>query len=1150
MEYSQSHLKCVLLFASLLLSIPVAAQEYRGSIGGTVTDPSGAAIPGVTLTVTSVERNVSHETLTAHDGNYLVPFLLPGNYRVSAELAGFKRYVRSSVELRVNDRLRLDIQLELGEVAESVTVTGQTEVLETDTANRGVVIGKKEIFNLPTSGRNPFQLAWLSPGVLRGGTWRYLRPLDIAGSSGISINGGRPRENEVLIDGVTNVRSDRSVSLVPTIDATQEFKVQTNTYDAQYGRSSGGVVNISLKTGTNRLHGSAFFDEQASILNANTFELNRGTLIDPETGKARRPSAKIHTYGLQIDGPVVIPRVFDGRDKLFFMVSYEGIRQGTADPGTVTLPIAEIRNGDFNSLRNSAGQPIVIYDPLTTRLDDATQRYARDPFPNNIVPASRIDPVALKILQGSYYPLPNSPGDGPQRANNYIYPSRWIQHFDSYIGRIDWAMSPKNNVFVRYGHNILHEHRGIIWGTNAAEPSGNQPLVRGDTSGAADWTSTLNPTTIFNARVGALKWHNRSGTFGAGFDPTLIGFSPSLVSQFNQPFHFPQFNLDGYQGFGASRPETLNPDYTYSAQANLTRNWRKHTIKTGIEFRVYRWFDVSPGNTTGSYSFLRDMTRRDPSTADTTSGDPYASFLLGYPSSGFVSKNETFAWQNLYYVGYLQDDWKINERLTVNLGLRWDYEAPTSERFNRQTRGFAFGQPAPIQAPGLNLTGGLIYAGTEGAARLAFEPDRNNWQPRAGAAYRLTRHMVVRGGYGVYYLGQRATGGTEGYARNTLVIPSTEFGKPGGTLSSPFPQTLLSPIGNSLGTATNLGLGVTVNYLGRDLPYAHTFSLDLEHELPWNLVGDIAYVGNRTQRLPVGVELNVLPASELGKPDSYYAERIPNPLAGLLPDNASLNGPTIQRSFLLRPFPQYSSVVLNNIPIGNSSYHALQAKVIRRFSQGFSVVASYAVSKTLEEINFLNPQDFNLADPDQSRLERRLARELDTPQRFTLAGYWSLPFGRGARWLSDVPGWTHQVLGGWQLNWYSEIFSGFPVDHPAGPKTVEQSAKLDSSERTLLRWFDNTIFRSPTPNTLRDFPTIFPDVKFPTRYDVSFSIFKDFIVTEGARIQFRTEMINVFNHPWFVGLATTSPTSSSLGQLNLVQQNLPRTIHMQLKIVF
>ena len=1140
-----------LLCLAAFLMLPVHAQEYRASINGTVTDPSSAPIPGATVTVTNLERNVSFSSETSVEGTYVVSFLQPGHYRVEAQLPGFKRYVRSGIELRVNDKLRVDIQLELGEVSDTVTVSGQAQALDVDTASRGTIISNKELFNVPTSGRNPFQLAWLSPGVIKQGTWRYLRPLDIAGSSGMSINGGRPQENEVLVDGVTGVRPGRAISLVPTVDATQEFKVQTNTYDAQYGRSGGGVINISLRSGTNDYHGNAFFDEQQRIFNANTFELNRGTQIDPKTGKAARAPYKIHTFGFQGDGPVRIPGLFNGRDKLFYMVSYEAIRQHTADPGIVTFPVAEIRNGDFTSLLNSAGQPVIIYDPLTTRLDSSTGRFVRDPFPNNVIPRSRWDPIAARIVDAQYYPFPNSPGDGPHHANNYVYPSRWVQHFDSYIGRMDWAVNPRNNVYVRYGHNILHEHRGTIWGTNAAEPSGNQPLVRGDTSGAADWTYTMNPRTIVNARIGALKWHNRSGTFGKNFDPRLLGFPESLVAQYNRPYHFPQMNLDGYQAFGAGSAESLSPDYTYSTQGNLTRTWHKHTMKTGFEFRLYRWFNVNPGTTSGSFSFTRSMTARDPSTSDATSGNGYASFLLGFPSSGFVSKNDTFAWQNTYYVAYFQDDWKVSNRLTLNLGLRWDFEAPATERFNRQTRGFAFGQPAPIQAPGLNLTGGLLYAGSSGEARYSFNTDRNNWQPRAGLAYKLTEKTVLRGGYGLYYLGQQATGGTDGYAQSTPLIPSTEFGKPGGTLSNPFPATLLAPIGNTLGTSTNLGLGVSFNYLGRDLPYAHTYSVDIERQLPWDLLADVAYVGNQTRHLPIGgIQLNALPVSELGKPDSYYAEQISNPMAGLLSNNASLNGARIQRRFLLVPFPQYSSVALNSVPIGRSSYHGMQAKVTKRFSRGSSVLLSYTVSKTIEAINLLNAQDFNLADPESSRLERRLAAQLDTPQRFAMAGFWSVPVGKGERWLSTLPGWADRFLGGWQLNWFTEIFSGYPVEHPNGPKTVERSAALPGSERTLLRWFDNSIFKAQTPNTLRDFPTIFPDVRYPTRYDVSFAVHKNFVVTERFRLQYRAEMINAFNHPWFVGLATQSPTAPNLGQLNLTQQNLPRIIHMQMKIVF
>lgn len=1130
----------LLAFAFLFLSVvSLSAQEYRATVSGVITDPSGAVLPGTQVIITNVERNVEYKSVTNDEGVYVIPFLNPGKYTLTAELSGFKKFIRTDIELKVSDKLRMDVRMELGGISETVNVSGQTATVETDTASRGNIIARKEIANLPTSGRNPFQLAWLTPGVQKTGTWRYLRPLDIGGASGMSINGGRSSENEALLDGMTTVRPGRSISLVPTMDAVQEFKVQTNTYDAQYGRSGGGVINISLKSGTNTYHGNAFFDEQASIFNANTWELNKATNRLDKDGKAIRPSAKIHTFGTQLDGPII-------KDKLFLMVSYEGIRQGTADPGVVTMPISAIRGGNFQSLLNSSGQQVIIYDPMTTRVVDG--KYVRDAFANNTIPANRIDPVSTKMAP--YYPLPNSAGTGSAQTNNYTYPSRWIQHWDSYIGRLDWAINANNNMYIRYGHNLLHEMRSFVWGTNAAEPSGNAPLVRGDTSGAIDWTSTLNPTTIFNVRLGMLKWHNRSGSMGTGIDLSTLGYSSSLIAQLVKPSHFPQINMDDYKEFGASRPEELNPDYTYSTQANLTKLWNKHTIKTGTEIRVYRANSIALGTTSGSYTFKHLMTGSDPVTANKTSGNSWASFLLGYPTSGSVTIADTYARQNLYYVFYFQDDWKVNRKLTLNLGLRWDYETPITERFNRQTRGFAFGQAAPISATGLNLTGGLLFAGTDGKDRMAFNPDRNNWQPRIGVAYMLNDKTVIRGGYGLYYMGQSASGGTEGYSVSTPIIASSTTGIPAATLSNPFPSTLLKPTQNKLGTSTYLGLGISFNYLDRVIPLAHTYSFDIERQLPWNMVINLGYIGNNTRHLPISAGLNYVPTAELGKASTYYTEKVSNPMAGKLPNNASLNGATIERRYLMYAYPQYSGVTMNNVSIGKSDYNGFQTRLVKRFSEKFSLTTSYSISKTLEQINLLNAQDFNLADPSSSKLERRIANELDSPQRFTLGTVWSLPFGKGQAVLSDAPGWLDQVIGGWQWSGMVEFFSGYIIQHPEGPKTSEASAKLSAGERTLDRWYNGSIFKAPTAYTLRNYPTMFPDVRNPNRFDFGFNMQKYFRLTERLKLQYRCDVINAMNHPQFFGALTTSPTSSQLGGLKTSQANLPRTIHMQLRLEF
>jgi hypothetical protein len=341
-----------------------------------------------------------------------------------------------------------------------------------------------------------------------------------------------------------------------------------------------------------------------------------------------------------------------------------------------------------------------------------------------------------------------------------------------------------------------------------------------------------------------------------------------------------------------------------------------------------------------------------------------------------------------------------------------------------------------------------------------------------------------------------------------------------------------------------------VAYLDREIPFAHTFSLDIERQLPWNMIANVGYVGNRTRHLPVSASLNFVPTSEMGKVSTYYTENIANPMAGKIPNNAALNGATIQRVRLMYKYPQYNSLTLNNISIGKSDFNGFQSKLSKRFSQGLTLFTSYSFSKTLEEVNFLNAQDFNFDDPSASKLERRLAADLDCPWRFTLGTVWALPFGKEQMIGSHVPSWANHIVGGWQWNVMVEAFGGYPIPHPDGPKTTEQSAKLPASERTLTRWYNGSIFKAPTAYTLRNYPTIFPDVRNPNRFDLSMNIQKNFLVTESFKIQYRVDIINALNHPQFYGNVTTSPTSSALGGLNTTQANLPRTIHMQLRLEF
>jgi len=1143
----------------LLCAGAALAQEVRASITGIVTDPSGAPVPNAAIVVTNIATNAASSSESNEAGNYVTPFLAPGVYRLTVERAGFKKLVREAITLQAQDKARVDVRLEVGEIAQSVTVTENVSLLQTETATRSQIIPNELIFNLPTQGRNPFQIMWAAPGVLKTGGWRYLRSLDIAGTSNFSVNGGRNRENEVLLDGISNVRGNRTVIHVPTQESVQEFKVVTNSYDAQYGRTGGGVVTIVTKAGANSFHGSLFEYLQVDDLNANTFELNRA-------GSPKAPLT-INTFGFQAGGPIYVPRVLNGRNRLFWMLAYEGIRQRTPDPLVRTFPLTEWRTGDFSTLRNAQDQVVSIYDPLTTAADGA-----RTAFTGNRIPANRINRVATEVLK--FYPAPNTPGVGPARANNYTTPGLWHGDLDEWIGRLDFIINSRNTFYFRYGQNPFEELRGVVWlGSNAAEPTGNAPLIRNGRNWVFDWSSTLSPHMTFNLRAGLSRWEETTGnSFGAGFDPRQLGFADSFVRQFGQ-LQFPRFDLGTYQAIGSDRLLNVATDDAYSVQPNMGLVTGKHFLKFGAEGRRYNDNNTNPGLASGVYTFGRNWTQRLALQADAASGNELATFLLGYPSGGGVDRNIFPAYSNFYYALFFNDDWKATSRLTLNLGLRWDYEAPVFERYNRMLRGFDFNAASPIasRAQGLNLKGGVLFAASDGRPRGAFETDRNNFQPRLGAAYRIGQKWVVRGGYGLYYLGQNEPGAASGFSRRTNFVTSLDNNlTPAVTVENPVTTLpgglLLNPIGASQGLASFLGEGLGVNYLNRPLPYSHQYSFDIERELPGNMLVEVAYVGNLTRKLPLGVNVNALPASELGRrtaagviDTAYYTGRVPNPMVGLIPNNASKNGTTIPRQDLLMPYPQYGGIGLLNIPIGRQRYHGFLSKVTKRYSRGLSFLASYSINKNLEQVSLLNEQFFVFANPQATPLEKRSANEIDMPQKFVFAGVWELPVGRNKRFGTSVHRAVDFLVGGWSLNANITYQSGWAIGYPNANQVRPGTAKLPSSERNIDRWFNTSLWVNPAtgrnlpvqePFTLRDFPTRFSDVRVPGYKNWDASVSKYFPIHESLRAQFRFEMVNALNHPWFTGLlgGADNVANINFGRLNPVQNNTPRWIKLVLML--
>jgi hypothetical protein len=1149
------------VLACLAAATTLSAQEVRASLSGIVSDPSGAPIPAATVTVTNIAKNTQVQTQTNDLGLYNTPLLEPAAYTVTFEKDGFRRVVRENVVLQSLDKARIDVQLQIGAVADSVTVSSQISQLQTETANRDTSLNQQLIANLPTQGRNPFQIAWAAPGVFKAGGWRYLRSFDIGGSTGFSVNGGRSGENEVLLDGMSNVRSSRTVIHVPTMESVQEFKVLTNTYDAQYGRTGGGIVTMVTKSGTNQLHGNLFEYFQNDKLNANQFELNAGNRV--------RPPNNINAYGFFLSGPIFIPKVFDGRNKLFWTLSHESMRQRSADPGLQTVPEMDWRTGNFSTLRNAQNALVQIYDPLTTVADGSRQA-----FPGNVIPASRINPISAAALR--FLPAPTSAGNGPAKIQNYPYPSRWVADMFQWSGRIDYQVNAKNNTNFRYGQNPFSEYRGLVFvqdvnASNPAEPTGNAPLNRNGRTIGFNWTSTLNPTTTFDLRMGLNRWEEASGnSYAAGYDPRQLGFDSGLVSQFTR-LAFPRFDFTGtYSPIGSTSLRSSGNFDTYTIQPNLNKVVGRHFMKFGVEARRYNNNTQSPGLASGFYQFNKSWTQGISNQASATAGNELATFLLGYPSSAYVDRNIDPAFFNFFYAGFFQDDFKVTSRLTLNLGIRWDYETPAKERFDRMVQSLDFNAASPIaaQAAGLNLRGAVQFANVGGAPRGSFQPDRNNWAPRFGFAYRLGEKWVLRGGYGLYYMGQSATGSNQGYSQRTNAVVTVDNLRPAVSLQNAFTNqaggVLLSAIGNSQGAASFLGQGLAVNWQDRPLPYSHQYSFDIQRELAGGVLVEAAYVGNQLRKLPINSNANFIPANELGRrtaagviDNAYYNARIPNPMAGLIPNNAQLNGATIPRQNLMFTFPQFTPLTIQNLPIGRQRYDSFQLKASKRFSAGLTFLASYTGAKTLEQVSFQNIQDFNVSDPSSSRLIKQSANQIDIPRKFNLAAVWQLPFGKGKQIGTDMNRIADFFVGGWEMNINMTYMKGWNIAYPNAAQVSPGSAALENP--TIAKYFNTDLWVNSTtgrfvqaqePFTLRTFPLMFSNVRLPGYQNWDASISKMFPIHERLKAQFRFEAVNALNTPWFTNIASVDVTNAQFGRLNPVQGNLPRFLKLGLNLQF
>jgi hypothetical protein len=1162
----------------LLLVVGVTtAQEFRGSITGRVLDAAGAVVPGAQISATNTATNTSVWATADESGDYTILFLTPGAYNVTVEAKGFKKLSRQAIEVRVGDKLTLDLALEVGEVAETVYVTTETPLLEAATASSGQVVDRRRIAELPLSDGNPFVLSRLAPGITYTGDLKFSRPFDNLGTSSV-VASGSPGGNEFTLDGSPNTEGrEPRVSFVPPADAVQEFKVVTVTFDAQQGHTAGANIDVTLRNGTNDFHGSLYEFIRNDILSANDFFLNRA-------GQPR-DALRYNRYGGTIGGPVVLPRfgeegpkTLNGRNRYFFFFAYEGLKDAFPEPGQFTVPTLAERGGDFSALLPLG---IQIYDPLTARRAVGS-RVERTAFTNNIIPTDRISAVARAYLQ--FYPLPNQPGDA-QGRNNFISANRRADTFNSESLRLDFNFNERNTSFFRYTRNNRQESRGNWTGiVNGIRPTGTF-LFRNNNGASYDHIYTASSTTVFNFRAGFTEFDSPTLRESEGaFNAATLGFSSRAASLFTGLSYLPRFETGEFSTLG----DSLGTGFTasiYSVQPTLTKLTGAHSLRTGYDFRVYRENASGLGHAAGRYDFRTDFTRGPFDDSPSASiGQDLAAFLLGQPTGGLLERNTARSNQTIYHGIFFQDDWKASKNLTLNLGVRYEYEGATTERFNRNVRGFDETTSSPIEAAAraayaanpipeiapqnFRVRGGLLFASPDN--RGFWEPDKNNIQPRLGFAYRIDDETVVRGGWAIYMIPFIIDGVQQfGFSQSATLVPTLDNGLTfRANLFDPFPEGLPAASGASLGLATFIGRDIEFVPVKRRNGQAQRWQLSVEREIPGQWLFELAYIGNYGYDLTTDTDiLNALPQQFLSTSRTrdqatidFLTANVQNPFRGLAP-GTSLDSATIQRQQLLRPFPQFGNIRTHRDD-GTSIYHAGQLRVEKRFTHGYTVLASYSWSKLLERVSFLNPSD--------TKYEKRISAN-DAPHRIVLSGIWELPFGRKRRWGANWNGLREAVLGGWQLQGIWQAQSGRPLElgnlyfngDPRTLTTTIDGSTVDTAFDTSGFYFTDAAVQTNgvvDPAKQRNDPRIrlsFNRRTFPTHlnglrsqplnlWDIS--LIKNFPFSEQTRLQLRGEFLNAFNHPQFNN-PNLDPTSSNFGRITS-QANLPRNIQLGIKLIF
>ena len=1153
MKQSVYALAAAATFAALITLTPLAshAQTAAGSISGLVSDSSNSVIPDVNIEVTDIDRNVSIQTSSNASGFYLVSPLPPGRYRITAQTEGFRRFVLEPFPIATQQKASLNITLEVGQVTESVTVTGSAQLVETTNSTLSGVVENKQIMDLPLNGRNVYSLAALTPGVFGR---RPASGINLEGFHSIGIftvNGGRDSSNAIMMDGVpvtmnSNTNNMNANSALPTIEGIEEFRIQTNSYSAEYGRSGGGVLTLSTKSGTNQLHGTAFDFLRNNKMDSNNFFANRA---GQDLGTFQR-----NEFGFSIGGPII-------KDKTFYFEAYEGRRQRQQSLRTLTLPTDLQKAGDFSQTLASNGAVRTIHDPFSAAPDpDRPGEFLRSPFANNVIPQSMMDPVAVST-QSYYGPGPNVPGDPFTGQNNFIFAGGTPNDANRNTFKIDHQINQNQRIFLRHTLFDVVSSAPEIWDGPGCPDGSCYTNNEAQNNAAFEYSNTLSPTSLLSIRYGFARSILDRGSWYQGFHPSELGL-PTAIEAGADILVFPEFTLEEMTAPGLRHHWNFrSANMSHTLNATYSKVVGSHSLKVGAEWRA-NLINHMQASWQMNYQFNRQMTAGpDPRKVAANSGFGYASFLLGTGSGGHVTNGLRPAIASKSFGTYVQDDWKVSRKLTVNIGLRWDLETGLTERYDR----YAVFDPnvaSPLSGPsGLDLNGGWLFPNQDlSTGRNLRSPEYTNIAPRVGIAYEVKPGTVVRVGYGIFFA-MAPWGanyyGTSPFVASTPWLTSLDGVNPNDLLNNPFPGGVVQPEGASGGLLAGNGLGV-----GGPVPdsmtntYNQQWNFTIAHELGRQTALELAYAGNKGTNLPFrnGWQMDQLHPSQIS-PEAGLLELVDNPLYGLVPVGV-MSQPKVQRGQLMTPYAQYPGVSYAAPGWGNSNYHSLQAKFTKRYA-ATNIVVAYTWSKLLSDGGD-NAWDSALWNNYYCRSCEKSLSPYDQRHRMVASYTYELPFGKGKQFGSHWNGAANAILGQWQINGIFTLNSGRVVTVAAPgntsysfgggqrPDSTGVDAKL--SNPTIDQWFDTDQFLIPQPYTFGNVGRVLPTVRGDFVEALDFSVFKDFTVTERVKLQFRAEWFNLPNHPIFENPAGTVG-AGSFGRVS-AQANDPRQTQLALKILF